>query len=173
MQIRVSEIPEEGIQVEGPAALPRPFADPAWKLDALSLHVDKDGEIVLVSGSLRARVPLVCGRCLEPFEMTVEPGVDARLLPAVTDRTEAQVERELGVDDLDTDVYDHGILDVEHVVETETTLALPMKPLCRESCRGLCPICGGNRNLNPCTCEESSPEPRWAPLKKLAERLSQ
>lgn len=172
MIIRVSGIPEEGIQVEGVVSLPHPFADPTWRLETLSLHVEKDGEAVFVRGGLQAGVPLVCGRCLEPFDMTVEPVVDARFLPAVTGRGEAALERELGADDLETDVYDHDRLDLGLLVETETSLGLPMKPLCREGCRGLCRVCGGNRNLTPCACEESLPDPRWAPLKKLAERLS-
>ena len=172
MIIRVSEIPEEGVQVEGAASLSHPFAEPTWRLEALSLHVEKDGEVVSVRGGLQARVPLVCGRCLEPFDMILAPVVDARLLPAVTDRQRGPVEHELAADDLETDVYAHDRLDLGVVVETETTLGLPMKPLCREGCRGLCPICGSNRNLTTCACEESSRDPRWAPLKKLAERLS-
>lgn len=172
MNIRVSEIPSDGIRVEGLDALPRPFADPSWTLQALSLQVDRDGDVVYVRGSLEARVPLVCSRCLEPFDMTVEPAVDTRLLPAVTERGEDVLERELGVDDLETDVYDHGVLEVGRVVETETSLAVPMKPLCQEGCRGLCPVCGGNRNLTPCACEVSAPDPRWAPLSKLVERPS-
>jgi uncharacterized protein len=53
------------------------------------------------------------------------------------------------------------------VVETETTLALPMKPLCRDDCRGLCPVCGGNRNLVACACAQRTPDPRLAVLKDL------
>ena len=56
------------------------------------------------------------------------------------------------------------------LLETETTLALPMKPLCREDCRGLCPVCGGNRNVTACACETHVPDPRWTALKGWAER---
>jgi uncharacterized protein len=169
MIIRVSEIPEGGLDVDGPESLPHPFADPTWTLGALSLRLDKDGDVVFVRGSLQARVPLVCGRCLEPFHLTLEPAVDVRCVPSPQGRGE---ERELGADDLETAVYDRDVLDLAQVVETETSLDLPMKPLCRNDCRGLCPICGGNRNVTVCTCEESLPDPRWAPLKKLAERMS-
>ena len=81
-------------------------------------------------------------------------------------------ELELHADDLETDVYDNGVVDLTALLETETTLLLPMKPLCREDCRGLCPICGGNRNVTDCHCEVSVADPRWAPLKAWAERLS-
>lgn len=168
MLIRVSEIPEEGLQIEGAAALPHPFADGAWSLEELSLKVDRDGRVVFVRGRLAARVPLTCCRCLEPFQLTVEPEVDARLEPSPEGRTE---ERQLGADDLETDLYHHDTLDLGAVVETETTLGLPMKPLCRESCRGLCPICGANGNVTACACQAAPAESRWAALTRLAERL--
>ena len=63
-----------------------------------------------------------------------------------------------------------GQIDLDRVVETETTLAIPMKPLCDPGCRGLCPVCGVNRNLNPCACAERAPDPRLAVLKTLATR---
>ena len=169
MIIRVSEIPEEGLQIEGAGALERPFADPSWTLDDLSLRVEKDGDAVFVSGRLVARVPQGCGRCLEPFHVTVEPAIEARFVP---DAAVPNEEHELGARELDTDVYRSGQLNIRELVETETSLALPMKPLCRDDCRGLCPACGGNRNLVPCACESAATDPRWAPLKDLAGRLS-
>src|SRR5215510_6517183 len=169
MIIRVSEIPEEGLDIQGPESLPHPFADPTWTLHGLSLRLEKEGDVVFVRGSLQARVPLICGRCLEPFQIALDPVVDVRCVPSPSGRGE---ERELVADDLETTVYDRDALDLAQVVETETSLDLPMKPLCRDDCRGLCPICGGNRNVAVCACEESPPDPRWAPLKKLAERMS-
>jgi uncharacterized protein len=93
--------------------------------------------------------------------------VDARFIPRP-----AGGDVELGSDDLDLDFYDHDLLNLAGLVETETTLALPMKPLCREDCRGLCPVCGGNRNVTACTCDGREPDPRWAALRTLAGRHS-
>jgi len=169
MRIQVADIPEEGLAVEGVAALGQPFADPTWRLAALSLRLLRDGEVVLVRGRLEARVPQVCGRCLERYEVVVAPEVDTRFVPMPRGRAE---EVELGADDLETDLYDGIAIDLGLLVETETTLGLPMKPLCRQGCRGLCPICGGNRNLVPCACQAPSTDPRWAPLARLAGRLS-
>jgi uncharacterized protein len=170
MVIRVDDIPEEGLEIEGPEAFGgQPFQDPAWKLDDVSLHVEKDGDAVFVRGHLTARVPLACGRCLEPYSVSVSPEVDARFLPSPKERGE---ERELAADDLETDVYDNGVLDLNTLLETETTLALPMKAVCREDCRGLCPVCGGNRNATPCACEEHPTDERWAALKAWAARQS-
>lgn len=169
MIIRVAEIPDEGLQIEGPEAFPQPFQDPNWRLDDVSLMIEKDADAVFVRGRLAARVPQQCGRCLEPYTATVEPEIDARFVPSPRRRGE---EVELGADDLETDVYDNGVVDLNTLLETETTLLLPMKPLCRDDCRGLCPVCGGNRNLTACRCEVRVLDPRWAPLKLLAERMS-
>jgi uncharacterized protein len=169
MLIRVSEIPEEGLQIEGPQAIARPFEDAAWKLEAVSLMVERERDVVFVRGRLAARVPQTCGRCLESYRVVVEPLVDARFVPNPPGRAE---ERELAAGDLETDVYDHDSLDLAALLETETTLGLPMKPLCHEACRGLCPVCGANRNTTACACEERSQDPRWAPLRALAARLS-
>ncbi|HEX9418584.1 MAG TPA: DUF177 domain-containing protein [Methylomirabilota bacterium] len=168
MVIRVSEIPEEGLRLEGLSAFPAPFQDSAWRLEDVLLAVEKDGDVVFVHGRVQSRVPQVCSRCLEPYEAEVDANVETRLVPAPAARGE---ERELGRDDLETDVYDHDQIDLNALLETETTLGLPMKPLCSESCRGLCPTCGGNRNTTPCACAPAA-DPRWAPLKGLADRLS-
>jgi len=165
--IQVADIPPEGLRIEGTADFPRPFQDAAWTLDDLSLVLEKDGDVVFVRGDLSARVPLTCGRCLEAYTVTVTPQVDAPFVPAPATRGE---ERELGADDLETDVYQHGQLDLNALLETETDLALPMKPLCRDDCQGLCPVCGGNRNVTACACETRAPDPRWASLRGWAER---
>jgi uncharacterized protein len=167
MMIRVSELEEEGLAVTDPRALEPAFSDPAWRLDALDLRIHPDGSDVVVQGRLRATVPQTCGRCLETFPARVDAGVDVRLLP----RPATGDNVELGRDDLDVDFYDDDLLDLNRVVETETTLALPMKPLCRDDCRGLCPVCGGNRNLVSCACAERAPDPRLAALRDLAPRL--
>jgi uncharacterized protein len=168
MVIRVSEIPEEGLRLEGPEAFPEPFQDRAWRLEDVELAVEKDGDVVFVHGRIRSRVPQVCSRCLETYETAVVADVETRLVPAPVVRGE---ERELGRDDLETDVYEHDQMDLNALLETETTLGLPMKPLCSEGCRGLCPTCGANRNTVPCACAPIA-DPRWAPLKGLADRLS-
>jgi uncharacterized protein len=167
MIIRVSELEEEGLAVTDPGALAPAFADPTWRLDALSLQISPDGADVVVQGRLTATVPQTCGRCLESFPARVDANVDVRLMP----RPATADPVELGRDDLDVDFYVDDQLDLKRVVETETTLALPMKPLCRDDCRGLCPACGGNRNLVPCACPERAPDPRLAALGDLATRL--
>jgi len=166
MMIRVSELEDEGLAVTDPRSLEPAFSDPSWRLDALSLTIAPDGVDVVVQGRMTATVPQTCGRCLESFPARVDATVDVRLVPRPATKDSVK----LGADDLDVDFYVDDQLDLNRVVETETTLALPMKPLCDPACRGLCPVCGTNRNLNPCACVERAPDPRLAVLKTLTGR---
>src|SRR5213593_5135843 len=167
MIIKVSEIPDEGLAIDAATLEGSPFSDPAWRLEGLSLRLERDDLDVLVHGEIRATVPQVCGRCLERFGASVAAAVDVRLVPrpATADNVE------LAADDLDVDFYAKDELDVNALIEAETTLALPMKPLCREGCLGLCPVCGGNRNVVQCACPQRPPDPRLTALKDLAARL--
>jgi len=170
MMIRVSEIPAGGLRIEGVEAFPHPLVEPSWTLEALSLFLEKVGEEVLVRGHLAALIPQVCGRCLEAFTFAVSAEVDTRFLPRPPGGRDEEVE--LTPDDLELDFYDNDLLDLDRLIQTEAMLGLPMKPLCHEECRGLCPVCGGNRNRNPCACEVRLPDPRLAVLKALAGRIA-
>jgi uncharacterized protein len=97
----------------------------------------------------------------------VQVPIDVRLAP----RPSSADSIELGRDDLDVDFYTDDQVDLRRVVEAETMLALPMKPLCRDECRGLCPVCGVNRNQTQCTCEVRPADPRLAVLADLRARL--
>jgi uncharacterized protein len=164
MQIRVSEIPDDGLRLIDPAALGGVYPDSTWSLDAVDLLVERLGDKVAIGGRFEATAHLLCGRCLEPLVSRVEPVVDLQLVPQPSNR---QGQVELGRDDLELDFYQGDVLDVAGLLRSETDLALPMKPLCRADCRGLCPVCGGNRNVTECRCETRETDPRLAPLEAL------
>ena len=168
MIIRVSELEDEGLRIDDVEALGAVFNDPAWRLTSVALEVQPDEDEVLVHGRLTATLPQTCSRCLEAYTARVDAPVEVRLVPKPAGADSV----ELGADDLDVDFYDNDELDVTRVVANEVTLALPMKPLCREDCRGLCPACGANRNVAPCTCAPRPPDPRLAALRDLAARLT-
>jgi uncharacterized protein len=168
MIIRVSELEEQGLRIDDAGVLGAVFTDPAWRLESVALEIEPDGREVFVHVRLAATMPQTCSRCLEAFAAHVDAPVDVRLVPKPAGADSV----ELGADDLDVDFYENDELDVTRVVENEATLALPMKPLCREDCRGLCPVCGANRNVAPCTCDSRPPDPRLAALRDLAARLA-
>lgn len=121
-----------------------------------------------VSGRAATRLEMVCGRCLEPFDVPVDATFDLRYVPMAENAGEG--EREVEEDDLATAFYREGILDVVDLLREQFVLALPMKPLCRDACRGLCPRCGTNLNTTQCGCAASWEDPRLAPLKSLLPR---
>ena len=167
MIVRVPDIPTEGLSVTDAAALGAAFRDPNWHLEGVQLHLERDGIDVFVTGELRATVTQTCGRCLEPSEATATVPINVRLVP----RPGTGDTVELAADDLDVDFYEKDEFDLGALIEAETALALPMKPLCREGCLGLCLVCGGNRNVVACGCPPRPADPRLAVLKDLAARL--
>lgn len=146
--------------------------DPEYRVAApveLSVDVQKlGGDTFGVSGRVATRIELVCGRCLEPFEVPVDSAFDLRYVPMAENAGEG--EREVGEDDLTTAYYREGMLDLIDLMREQFVLALPMKPLCSEACRGLCPSCGTNLNTSQCGCTPQWEDPRLAALKSLLTR---
>jgi len=110
-------------------------------------------EGILVTGTLKARWRGVCRRCLEPAEGELR--VDVREL--CVEHGDQETTYALG----------HDELDLEPIVHDACILDLPLAPLCKEGCLGLCPECGANRNVEPCGCAART-DPRWAGLRLLS-----
>jgi uncharacterized protein len=131
----------------------------------VDIHKDKDR--FRLEGTARTELELTCSRCLDPFRMPVDAAFDLRYLPASEALVEGDGEGEVTEDDLDTSVYRDDQIDVNEVLREQFYLVLPMKPLCRDDCAGLCPQCGTNLNGGTCGCEPPVEDPRLAPLRKL------
>ena len=161
MVIKVSEISEEGLELD--------FEIKLEGMDArasASLTLQRAGFVVYVSGNVTARIPLECGRCLGAFEADISIPLDIAL--AAEDDTEdgGEEEVELSADNL-TRQFLGDEIDLGHMVEEQVMLNLPMKPLCSEDCKGLCPSCGADLNNVECGCQRESVDPRLQVLKKL------
>jgi uncharacterized protein len=136
----------------------------------ISVDVQKAGkDAYRVTGRVTTRLELECGRCLEPFGLPVDAEFELHYVPQAADGA-AEAEREITEDDLTTAFYREGLLDVIDLLREQFQLALPMKPLCADSCRGLCPTCGANLNRTECRCKPTWEDPRLAPLKGLLNR---
>lgn len=127
--------------------------------------VRKDAGEYQVEGLLGGTLQVPCSRCLEPFSLSLASHVDVRLLPAA--QLEASDEHEVRDDDLTIEFYRDETIDLAALVREQCYLALPMKPLCRPDCRGLCPQCGANLNQTTCSCDQTWVDPRLAALKAL------
>ena len=136
---------------------------------SFEIHKDKDKDRFRLVGSAKAELELVCGRCLEPFRLHVDAPFDVRYLPATaaSNDEDEQVEDE----DLGTSYYRDDQIDLNELLREQFYLALPMKPLCQEDCKGLCPHCGTNLNTSTCTCAPAWEDPRLAALKALRSNL--
>ena len=132
---------------------------------ALALRVRKDGDKCHVSGRVCTTLSLACSRCLEQFGVPCDLAVDLIYLPHSANRGDG--ETEIAEDDLSTAFYRDGRIDLVQMVREQFQLALPMKPLCRGDCRGLCPACGSNRNERRCECDTRWHDPRLAALGTL------
>ena len=131
----------------------------------LDLDVHKDGSKFRVVGRLDAALELGCCRCLEPFPLVVGVDVDLLYLPVSDNTGDAEVQ--IKESDLGTAFYRDDQIDLGQLMHEQFQLALPMKPLCRNDCRGLCAVCGGNRNTTACQCVERWEDPRLAVLKGM------
>lgn len=138
----------------------------------LSMDVQKAGaDAFQVKGRATTTLELTCSRCVETFDVRVNPEFDLRYLPQVENTGEP--EREIGEEDLATAYYREGLLDVTDLLREQFQLALPMKPLCADQCRGLCPDCGANLNRSACDCAPQWEDPRLAALKVLLDRTKE
>jgi uncharacterized protein len=131
----------------------------------LSFDIEKKGAQYRLIGGAQTTLELACGRCLEAFRFPVQASFDLLYLPRAENQGEG--EREIAEADLDSAYYDEEQIDLGELLHEQFFLALPMKPLCSEECRGLCPECGTNRNAAPCGCEVRWEDPRLATLKHL------
>ena len=124
-------------------------------------RVERAGRGYLLEGRVQGAAKLRCGRCLAEFNFPFAERLELHLLPSSALPQEEEKRLEMG--ELEVRFYDEPRLDLAEVAAEQFTLALPMKPLCAETCRGMCPRCGANLNLGPCSCPEKR-EDRWAPL---------
>ncbi len=122
---------------------------------------------------LRARLSyeqtLSCNRCLRPIVERTES--DVELMIQVEGHSEAGGEHALHERDLGILYLEDERLDMDPILTEQLQLNIPMKPLCRADCQGLCPACGADRNAGTCSCGESRVDSRWAALAALKSRF--
>jgi len=147
-----------------------PFPDEDFRLRGpveFAADIRKDADKVRLVGRVQATLEADCSRCLEPFPIAVDAPFDLLFLPAAANTGAG--DREVEDDDLGVSFYRNDVIDLRDVLREQFYLALPMKPLCQEDCRGLCPVCGVNRNRETCACNTSWVDPRMDALRKFKE----
>ncbi|MFC2038584.1 DUF177 domain-containing protein [Chloroflexota bacterium] len=121
---------------------------------------------ILVKTELKKDVELNCGRCLNDYSQIVPVNLDEEYFP-VTDVNTGSV---ISVPDEQGSfiIDENNILDLTEAIRQYILMAIPIKPLCRQDCAGLCPTCGADLNMGKCECPSVPVDIRWDALKKLA-----
>ena len=141
----------------------------------LRMVIHKDHDRFRLVGTVKTELELACSRCLEPYRMPIDREFDLRYLPATTGEAGSHEDSEDEGDEVEDDdvamtFYRDEQIDLNELLREQFYLALPMKPLCKDDCQGICPQCGTNRNTAPCDCNPQWEDPRLAGLKTLLER---
>ena len=120
---------------------------------------------ILVNAKLHTEVEITCNRCLSLFSSPLTLGIEEEYFPIVDVDSGGSLSLpdEPGCFAID----EHHDIDLTEAVRQYALLAMPMKALCREDCKGLCPTCGHNLNQGPCDCLSREVDPRWSKLSEL------
>jgi uncharacterized protein len=131
--------------------------------------VKKFGTDVRIKGSVKGTLSLMCDRCLEQFPYPVDSALEIELLPK--EEMPQANELELQGDEMNLDYYEGDEIDLDPFICEEVVLNIPIKALCGEACKGICPVCGQNLNKEDCGCDKSRGSVLGEKLKLLSKRI--
>ena len=114
------------------------------------------GDVLLLKAQVSAKVNRTCSRCLKEFTADSAAEVTEKFYPSGSPGVEK-----------DAYVYEADIVDITEPLRESLLLAEPLKVLCKEDCLGICPVCGADRNVHPCSCDTGTIDPRLAALKQF------
>ena len=131
------------------------------------LDLNRNDDIVYVSGTVKTTLVLQCSRCLESYGHDVNGELSfvvrrSKQSEAASDLTDK--EDEIDEDSLIVVKHDEKKLYITGFVRDAVLLSVPFKPVCSKQCKGLCPVCGQNLQELECGCRETRSDPRWQSL---------
>ena len=129
----------------------------------------QDVEDIRVIGEVTAHLEFSCARCLAPVSHAIDTSFDLIYRPLGVDRRADEV----AITEAETEIgyYQGEGLLLEDALREQVLLSTPVRALCREDCKGLCPHCGRNLNLEQCNCEQHLSDPRWDALNEIKKKL--
>jgi uncharacterized protein len=172
--VKVEEIPEEGLSLsweeEGSFLLslggdrtkvPLAFEGPVHA----EARIERAGRSFLVRGTLKAVLRLQCSRCLDEFSFPLATCFEGTLFPLKGADLPDDVE--LTEEEMESDFFKEGEILLTGMVWEQILLEAPVQPLCIETCKGLCPVCGTDLNLSSCDCDKTGSESKFSALRTL------
>jgi len=139
-------------------------SSPLHAVGSAELLAHSDGEVRLC-GQYTVEMTAQCDRCLGRARFPLDAPFDLFYKPMSLIAREEEVEIDEG--EAEIGFYEAGGLELEDVLHEQILLALPMQRVCREDCKGICPVCGKNRNEGACDCRATSVDDRWGALRNL------
>jgi uncharacterized protein len=125
----------------------------------VEIVVENTGTILAGQGKVRTLLQMPCSRCLKDFAYPVDAEFEFAMAEAVDIH-------QVSVDD-GIIFFESGEADIISIVEEAVFMAIPICSLCREDCKGLCLVCGQDKNTTNCSCQQETIDPRWEKLKNL------
>ena len=133
------------------------------------MHLKKLGDKVIMNGSLETQVRMQCSRCLEDVDQPVATDFRVVYMTKYPERLTSPAKGDviLTAEDVGLMLFENDMIDPGQALYEEALAAIPQKPLCGDTCKGLCTNCGRNLNTGHCTCDAGPVDARWADLKNL------
>jgi uncharacterized protein len=123
------------------------------------------GGEIRIQGRYTLELKAICDRCLVETRFPLDAGFDLFYQPASVIARDEEIEIDAG--EAEIGFYEDGGLELEDVLREQVLLALPMQRVCSENCKGICPVCGKNRNQSACDCPTRSADDRWVAFRDL------
>ena len=131
------------------------------------IDIEKKPKKLIIKGNVYTKIILNCDRCLENFQFSVVDEFDYVLFLTKIEIDAKHKEFKLTKDDMEIDFLEENILPLKDIIFGQIYLNIPIKKLCRDNCKGLCPNCGINLNISECNCKIYKEENPFAKLKEL------
>lgn len=161
-----------------PLLVNRSFKESEFKVDdetielrgpvQANLKVIVSDDRFVVQGTVEGGLTLTCCRCARGFPWDVKKSFSVEYWP---DSSEEESEVELDYEDLDVGFYFGDQFDLRDVILEQLLIDIPMKPICREDCKGLCEQCGADLNVEQCSCSADRVDPRFEALRSIRDRM--
>jgi uncharacterized protein len=139
-------------------------ASPLHAVGSAELLKNTGGE-VRIQGRYTVELTAPCDRCLVNARFPLDAGFDLFYRPVKEIASDEEIEIDEG--EAEIGFYEGGGLELEDILREQILLTLPMQRVCSEGCKGICPVCGKNRNQSACDCSTSTVDDRWGALRKL------
>jgi uncharacterized protein len=133
--------------------------------------LSEEGGEIRIHGKVQTEMEFDCDRCLEPTHYPLDLSFDLNYRPVEVEGEDLPKEAAINANETEISFYEGNGIELAEVLREYILLSLPMQQVCRDDCKGICQICGQNRNLGNCHCEGKPADNRWDVLREVKESL--